>query len=323
MYAAIERKSVLLVVMVVLALMVKEDAALLIIPLGVWVALRRDRRLGLSIVAGSMLWALIANLLIIPTLLGSSSIYASRIPFGGVSGLFSTLIRRPGQLLSYLGSQGRPFYLWQLGSTVGFAFLFSPEIALIGILVVAENMISSDNYMHQVLYQYSMVLAPILALGTLYAIAQQTRVWRRNAMAIVALSGALTTCALWGFAPFSTNHISGAVPSSSIGALNQLEKKLPPNAVVSAWYPLVAHIDHRVRVYLWPTPFSASNWYLLTDTGKRLSFANQVQYLLLPMPLDAPNDAAVFKKIAGNYRLVQSSGGFGLFERKVSTKRSQ
>jgi len=35
-------------------------------------------------------------------------------------------------LFSYLGSQGRPFYLWQIASTVGFVFLFSPEIAAIG-----------------------------------------------------------------------------------------------------------------------------------------------------------------------------------------------
>src|SRR5579863_8893891 len=108
-YAAIERKSVLLIVMVVLALLVKEDAAVLVIPLGVWVATRRNRILGLSIVAGSVLWAIIANLLIIPSILGASSIYTGRIPFGGVSGLISTLFRRPAQLWSYLVSQGRPF----------------------------------------------------------------------------------------------------------------------------------------------------------------------------------------------------------------------
>ena len=47
-YAAIERKSRLLVVMVVLSLLVKEDAALLVIPLGIWVAARRNLRLGLA-----------------------------------------------------------------------------------------------------------------------------------------------------------------------------------------------------------------------------------------------------------------------------------
>jgi hypothetical protein len=316
-YAAIERKSVLLIVMVVLALMVKEDAALLMIPLGAWVAIRRDRRLGLSIVAGSVLWAMVANLFIIPSLLGSSSIYTGRIPFGGISGTISTIFRHPGQFFSYLGSQGRLFYLWQLGSTVGFAFLLFPEIALIGVLVVAENMVSNDGYMHQILYQYSIVLAPVLVLGTMYAISKQQQEWRRSALAVIALAGALVSCALWGFAPFSANRVvPGTVSTSGILALNKLEDRLPPNAVVAAWYPLVSHIDQRTQVYVWPTPFSASNWGLLNDTGVRLKVAGQVQYLLLPTQLSAPNDAAVFQQISGGYRLVQSGGGYGLYEKK-------
>ena len=44
-YAAIESKSGLLVVMAALMLMVKEDAAVSVVPLGLWVAARRDRRL--------------------------------------------------------------------------------------------------------------------------------------------------------------------------------------------------------------------------------------------------------------------------------------
>jgi len=318
-YAAIERKSVLLIVMVVLALMVKEDAALLVVPLGLWVAARRDRRLGMSIVAGSVLWAMVANWLIIPWLLGSSSIYASRIPFGGVSGLFGTLFHRPGQLWSYLISQGRPFYLWQLGCTVGFAFLLAPEIALIGVLVVAEIIISNDPYMHQILYQYSMPLAPVLVLGTLYAIAKQSHRWRRDALATVALCGAILSCALWGYAPFSANKVSaGWVPSGSINALAYVELGLPANAVVAAWYPLVSHIDHRDQVYVWPTPFYASNWGTTNDTGARLRVSSQVQYLLLPTALSAADHADVFKEIACGYRLVRSRAGFGLFEKKVS-----
>jgi len=318
-YAAIERRSVLLVVMVVLSLMVKEDAALLVVPLGVWVAARRDRWLGIIIVVGSVLWAMVANWLIIPWLLGSSSIYSSRIPFGGVSGLLSTLIRRPGQLWSYLVSQGRPFYLWQLGSTVGFVFLLAPEIALIGVLVVAEIIISNDPYMHQILYQYSMPLAPVLVLGTAYAIAKQSHIWRRSVLTAVALIAAVWSCSLWGFAPFSVNEVyTGWVPSSSINALNYLEKGLPPNAVVSAWYPLVSHIDHRDQVYVWPTPFYASNWGLLNDTGARLPVASQVQYLLLPIPLSSADNPGVLNQIASSYRIVQSRAGFGLYERKAS-----
>jgi len=317
-YAAIERRKALLVVMVVLSLMVKEDAATLVVPLGVWVAARRDRRLGLSIITGSVLWAMVANWLIIPSILGAPSIYAGRLPFGGFSGLLGTIFHRPGQFFSYLGSQSRPFYLWQLGSTVGFAFLFAPEIAAIGVLLVAENIISNDPYMHQILYQYSMALVPILVLGTLFAIAQQSTVWRRNTLTIAALCAAIWTCALWGYAPFSSNLVfTNSVSPSSIQGLNYLEKQLPPNAVVAAWYPLVSHIDQRTQIYVWPTPFSASNWGL-GQTGERLPVSGQVQYLLLPVPLTSSEDPQVFSQISKHYELVRSRGGFGLYEKTDS-----
>jgi uncharacterized membrane protein len=315
-YAAIESKNGLLIVMVVLALMVKEDAAVLVVPLGLWVAARRDRRLGFFIIAGAIAWAMLANWLIIPTILGHSSFYGTYLPFGGVSGIISTLFHHPGQLFSYLGSQGRPFYLWQLAATVGFVFLFSPEIASIGLLLVAENEISSFGYMHQILYQYTMTLAPILVLGALFAIAQQSALWRRNLLTVVALTGAIWTCTIWGFAPFSDNQVvTYTVAPTSIQGLNYLEKELPPNAVVSAWYPLVSHIDDRAQIYVWPTPFYAENWGAGTDTGARLSVASQVQYLLLPIPLDSGTDPSVLKSISHDFRLVDSRDGFGLYER--------
>jgi uncharacterized membrane protein len=315
-YAAIERKNTLLIVMAVLALMVKEDAAVLVVPLGVWVATRRNRRLGLSIITGSVLYAIVANWLIIPSILGAPGIYGGRIPFGGVSGLLSTIFHRPRQFISYLGSQGRTFYLWQLGATVGFGFLLAPEIAAIGLLLVLENIGSDDGYMHEILYQYSMALAPILVLGTLFAIAQQSTLWRRNAMTIVALGAAIWTGTTWGYAPWSSNHVVDyGVSSAGIQGLNALEKRLPPNAVVTAWYPLVSHVDHRTQIYVWPTPFSASNYGVANVTGQRLPVANQVQYLLLPIPLNPAEDLAVFNHIAKDYKLVQSSAGFGLYEK--------
>jgi uncharacterized membrane protein len=315
-YAAIERKNRMLIVMVVLSLLVKEDAALLVIPLGLWVAARRDRRLGLSIVAGSVAYAMIANWLIIPSILGATSIYAGRIPFGGFSGLLSTLFGHPGQFFSYAGSQGRPFYLWQLASTVGFAFLFAPEIAFIGLLVVAENTISDDGYMHQILYQYSMALAPVLVLGVLYALAQQSSLWRRNAITALVLVGAIWTCSLWGYAPFSSNHVfTSTVASTSIKPLASLESEIPSNAVVSAWYPLVAHLDARTQIYVWPNPFFASNYGVAANlTGTRLPASSQVQYLLLPTPLNPTQNPGVFSRIARGYRIIGEQGGFALYE---------
>lgn len=316
-YAAVQWKPALLGTMVVLALLVKEDAGLLVIPLGLWVVWRRDRSWGLGIIAGALLWTGIANELIIPSILGANTFYTSRIPFGGLSGLLSTLVHRPTRLVSYLRAGGRPYYVWQMGFSVGWGFLIAPKVAATGILVFAENVLSDDPYMHQLIYHYSMPLVPVLVLGSVVAVAAQKSIERRSAAAAVVVLCALCSCVLWGLTPFSVDSFYPADWTLSTGAVQAaayLEKGLPSDAVVSAWYPLVSHVDHRTQVYVWPTPFSASNWGLGTNSGVRLPFASQVQYLMLPVSLGVTEEPKLFASLSKGYTLVRSEGGLGLYK---------
>jgi hypothetical protein len=211
--------------------------------------------------------------------------------------------------------------VWQMGFTTGWAFLFSPEIAAIGLIVVAENVISTLPYMHQLPYQFSMVLAPIMVMGTAWAIAAQKSVRRRNLVTALTVTCALWSCVLWGFTPFSNNSVTATwdPASSTVRELAALEKQIPPDAVVSAWWPLASHLDHRVQIYLWPTPFKTGNYGLFYNTdGRRLPVADKVQYLVLPSPLTEADAASVFATISSEYRLVDTGGGVALY-RKVGS----
>ena len=57
------------------------------IPLGLWVAWRRDRTWGFIIVGASAAWMAVAYDVIIRAFLGTASFNFVRIPFGGVGGL--------------------------------------------------------------------------------------------------------------------------------------------------------------------------------------------------------------------------------------------
>jgi uncharacterized membrane protein len=324
LYAAFESRFILLCVTVALALLVKEDAALLVVPLGMWVAWRRNRNVGLGIIGAGVLYAYVANEFIIPGLLGSNTFYSARIPFGGLAGLLRTTFERPGQLLSYLWSDGRPFYVWQMSASFAWAFLLSPEVAAIGLLVLAEVVVSNDPYMHQILYHYSMPLVPVLAMGTVFALSKVRNLRLRTVAAVIVTASAFFSCVLWGLAPFSRNAIEpGWSPNSELGrAVTYVEQALPANVVVAAWYPYVAHIDHRPQVYVWPTPFSAANWGLGTDTGVRLAVSSQVQYLMLPDPLDPSQDPSVFASISSDYRVVRSRDGVALYEKRSALPTS-
>jgi hypothetical protein len=94
-----------------------------------------------------------------------------------------------------------------------------------------------------------------------------------------------------------------------------LERKIPANAIVSAWYLFVPHLDHRTQIYLWPTPFDTGNYGLFNNNGTVLPVASKVQYLVLPIPVNASTDQAVFDRLAKKFTLIAHDDGIGLFKR--------
>jgi uncharacterized membrane protein len=314
-YAAVESKPVLLTGAVVATLLVKEDTALLIIPLGVWVYFRRNRAWGLTMVAAAAAWAVFAYEVVIATLLGTTSFYSNRIPFGSLGGLATTVVAHPVRFWRYARSQGRLFYLWQMGAAFGFGFVLAPELAAVALLTVSENVLSTFPYMHQILYHYSMPTVPVLALGTVFAVSVLSSAARRYLATAVVLAAAFISCLFWGLAPFSQQSYPHSSPNSpQVRAIDSLLRLVPPDAVVSAHYSYVAHLDHRTRIYQWPTPFRATYWHLYTQEGKRLPFADQVQYVVVPVDLSPP-DQIVLRSISKQYVSLGQAGGVVVYRR--------
>ena len=312
--AALEWRRRLLIGAVIVCLLVKQDAGMLIMPLGLWVAWRRDWRWGLAIFAAAAAWQAIAFEVIVYAFLGTTSFQADRIPFGGFGGVLRTFFFHPATFWRYTVSGHRPFYLWQLGVSVGWVFLAAPEIAAVAVLSFLENYLSQFPYQHQIIYHYSLPLVPVLVLGTVWAISRRRTAAARGALTFVSFACALVACVVWGLAPFSLHKYPHWSPNSpEVQDINAVEKALPPDAVVSAWYPYVAHIDHRVRVYMWPTPFYAVDWHLYHHPGARLPFAGQVQYLFLPA--GGGGSPQVFASIAGKFRVVEHVGDVYLYRR--------
>ena len=93
----------------------------------------------------------------------------------------------------------------------------------------------------------------------------------------------------WGLAPLLEAHLPALEPVRAPRSRPSTRRwwPLPRYTVVSAYYPYVSHIDHRTRIYMWPTPFSAQLLGALSQQeGQRLSLrrANPV-----PGPADGPH----------------------------------
>ena len=314
-YAAICWKPRLLVVMVVLSLLVKEDVGLLVIPLGLWICFRRNRRWGLGMMAGGAAWSAITTVVIMPAILGYfSPSDQGRMPFGGLQGFIHTL--PPAKMWAYLKAQSRPFYLWQMLLPTGFGFVLFPEIAAVCVFALAENYLSPDPYEHQILWHYSLAPSAILLIGTAHAVGVQRRRLARVLVPFVAIACSAVACSLWGLMPFSAHPpIVPQVDSPQNRENAALVAMIPPNAVVSADTYFVAQLDHRSQIYLWPTPFRTGNYGSFSEDNKRLPVAGKVQYLLISVPPSSPQNQQTLQSLEPHFHLVRLAGNAALFER--------
>jgi uncharacterized membrane protein len=314
LYAAVVWRPRLLLVAVVLLLLCKEDAAMYAVPLGVWVLFRRDRRVGLVIVGGATLSALIDNLVVIPTLIGVANIHGNRFPFNGIVGSLRELVRHPAQVWSYAGSEKRPRYLWQMAFSAGLVFVVAPEIALLAIVGVGVNIWSTFGYQHEIIYHYSLPIVPILACGTIWAISRMSSSRLRTLASGAVLISALWACTLWGLAPFSNEKYAHTSPTApTVLATNQILHAVPSSGAVSAYYGYVAALDHRTQIYMWPNPFKASYWGTFTQEGKRLPYASEIQYVVLPVSLSSTD--TTWAAVVSQFHAIASNSTAVLYQR--------
>jgi hypothetical protein len=166
--------------------------------------------------------------------------------------------------------------------------------------------------MHQIYYHYSLAPVPVLASATVVAVGRLRTPVRRRVATACALGAAIASSAVWGVAPFTVPSVDPGSPQ--VVATNALLRRVPAHAVVSASWPVVAHLTHRVRVYQWPTPFRATVWGLYDREGQRLPSAPTVQYLVIPTVRHG-TDAAVFATIGSRFAPVGSAGGWTVYRR--------
>jgi hypothetical protein len=194
------------------------------------------------------------------------------------------------------------------------ACLAAPDVALIAVGVLGSNVISTFVYQHLIQFHYSLVIVPVLSFATVVAVARLPRSFRWGAVSVVTAT-ALLTAYLWGPMPFSRQPVSYMPPSSSLAAEpRKLALAIPPEAVVSAFYAYVPYVDHRERIYQFPTPFKAAYWGTYDREGTTLGFVHDIEYVFIPTSL--PSDLqAVWDRWKDRFVLDTELGSASLYRR--------
>src|ERR1035438_10205761 len=176
---------------------------------------------------------------------------------------------------------------------------------------LAENMISTVPYQHQYMYQYSLGIDAVLLVGSMLALARFHQRALHYILALVILVGAFYSCVNYGLAPFSKSspaaYWNTSTPQDK--EINTLVARVPVDAVVSAWYIVLPHLDRRPQAYLWPNPFSTQYWGNGLNQGVRLPVASKVTYLVLPNVTAAlGTSAAIWARIQDYYYVEDVAG---------------
>ncbi|MEA2499193.1 MAG: hypothetical protein QOH26_1598 [Actinomycetota bacterium] len=282
LYFMFKRRWGLFLIFVGALLLVKEDVALVTFALGIYVAIRYDRRVGLITSGVSLLWFVTLQAWVIPHFSQGADIeYAGRVTsqFGGFGGFFKTLFLKPWDMLQIALGPERPWYLWQLLAPVALVCLLAPELLLIAAGPLLSNLISTFPYQHMIQYHYSTLIVPVFVAAAVVGIGRvRHRRWRMTLIgAMVAAS--LVTGFMWG--PLGRNRPLIADPSEpNVAAFREAVKLIPADASVAAYYAYVPQIAHREHIYEFPNPFEATNWGDFSIEGQRLPESDQVDYIL-------------------------------------------
>lgn len=318
LYGALQRRWRAYTIGVVLSLLVKEDVVLVVLPLGVWVALMRNRKVGVATVLGSVGYALVAMLVIMRALIGVPTLNTWRIPFGGPMGFLGAVFTQPVDVIAHFVSDGRPFYLFQMVLPVAFVFLRRPGVALISMLVMFTNVLSTYWYQYQIQYHYSLAAVPALIAGAIYGIEALKGTPRVYDAALTAVTScAMVAAVLWAPLPGMRSVPATWPPDHPVAvAARDVVARVPKDASVAAHYAITAQIPHRVEIYQFPTPFRIMLYGTdISREGTRdLERAERVEYLVLQTAKSAETQAD-FDAIAGAFTKVHNNEYWELWRR--------
>jgi uncharacterized membrane protein len=315
LFAMFERRWRLYWVAVVLCASVKEDVSLVLVPLGLLLMLRGERRRG-AITAVAAIGASLAGMfLLMRSLIGTPTRNGWRIPFGGVGGFLRESVTNPGNVLSYLSSEGRLFYLWQMFVPFGPVLLLAPEVAAVSLLVITGNIVSNFWYQFHIGYHYSLVAVPALAFATVIGTARLHRNSRPLAVTVVALC-TLVSAILWTALPGSRNEIAHWPASHPVAvAARDIIREVPDDAPVSVFHSLAPHMAHRIHVYQFPNPFRVVLYGTdISLEGTRDPRADLVEYVVLPLSMDE-DMSRDWGNIAGGFETVARNDHWAVFRR--------
>jgi uncharacterized membrane protein len=257
-------------VAVILVLACREDAALPILGLGLWIAAARRRWIpGVGLALASLALLVVLTELVIPNFRGAGYPHLGRYAHlgGSVGEILGTMLLHPARTLAGVVSAPKLVYLLAILAPLGFLPLLGLLELLPALPVFAENLLGTDPVLFHHRTQYNAFLLPFLIAATIsglgrlrgWSVAGGRRLGLVLGFAMIA-SLALTSRTL------NELRVDRVVRTEHQRAAYQVMAAIPPEAAVSTHDPYVPHLTRRSKVFLFPAGLEKSDYALIDLT---------------------------------------------------------
>lgn len=281
----------------VLAVLCKEDVALAIAAMGVLIAWKEKRRIGIITAVAATLWWLLATRVLIGFWLDGQNPFYDTF-FGDLGDSFGevlvNIVLRPGTTFDLATRTDRLEYYQMMLTPVAFLPLASASTLLIALPMLAVNVLTTFPYARDYLYHYSAIVLAGVMLATVEGIARLGRSpsTRRFLVGLTA-AAALASTVAWGPSPISVQYQRGYWPPANdprIEVQREAVAVVPDGVPLAATYSQLPHLSHREKIYNFPEPWRRVDWGV---AGEGLHDPNGVEWMVVDRRVLNSQDVAL------------------------------
>ncbi len=310
------------VIAIALAIIWKSDVALLVAVLGVYVAIRWHRRIGVITAIFGAAWFVFVVAVMIPGFAGGGTVFGPLYGDLGATPLevAGTAFQHPGKIVRQLGRAKPDRYARDLLAPYGFVPLLGAPALTLGLPQNAISLLSDRDFTRDPFdnphYQALPLVALTLALVEGVAFISRRRPSLRSPVLAAVTGSALAATVAWGPLPIGVRyHHYWVADHDPLRHAKELAVARPgAHDAVSAQYLLVPHLAQRDVVYSFPNPWRQVFYGI---EGTRRPDPTVVKWIVMDETVLSEGDKPLYDCImqSGAFREVYREGALVAAER--------
>lgn len=185
--------------------------------------------------------------------------------------IITNTIINPQKTIQLILEPGRLDYLRQIFSPVGYLSFLAPWYLIFAGPDLAINLLSGNEQLHQIYYQYVAAINPFIFISAIYAIKYITRLTGLRAGFFIAYLLFFAIYGAYNYGPLpgsrSPNLDMFTRPHPDKKTIDQIISQIPQTASVAASNNIGSHLAHRELLFTIPLGVEEADYVIFLLTG--------------------------------------------------------